>query len=157
MSDLRFRPAEPADHDWIVTTIDDAYVQYVEAIGKKPAPMLEDHRARIDDGVITMAIHDGERVGMIVMWPVDTHFYVDTVAVPMAGQGLGVGSALLGEAERQAAQLGLAEIRLYTNELMVSNLTFYPRRGFTETHRGVEHGYTRVYFSKPVANRDIGP
>ena len=150
MTELRFRSAEPADHDWVRATVDDAYVQYVDAIGKPPAPMLEDHGARIADGLVTLALHGDERVGMIVMWPVEEHLYVDSVAVPMAGQGLGVGTALLERAEQHARSLGLSEIRLYTNELMTANLTFYPRRGFTETHRGIEDGYTRVYFTKEV-------
>lgn len=150
MTALRFRPAEPDDHDWIVATVEDAYEQYVEAIGKRPAPMLEDYVARIADGLVTVALHGDARVGMIVAWPIDEHLYVDSVAVPMAGQGLGVGTALLEQAEQQARRLGLAEIRLYTNELMTANLTFYPRRGFTETHRGLEDGYTRVYFTKEV-------
>jgi ribosomal protein S18 acetylase RimI-like enzyme len=150
MTGLRFRPAEAADHDWIVATVEDAYEQYVEAIGKRPAPMMEDYAGRIADGLVTIALHGDERVGMIVMWPVDQHLYVDSVAVPMAGQGLGVGTALLEHAAQHARALGLPEIRLYTNELMTANLTYYPRRGFTETHRGIEDGYTRVYFTKQV-------
>ena len=42
------------------------------------------------------------------------------------------------------------EVRLYTNEAMTENLTFYPRHGYRETGRAVEHGFRRVYFSKAI-------
>ena len=42
------------------------------------------------------------------------------------------------------------EIRLYTNEVMTENLSYYPNQGFTETHRAMDAGYHRVYFSRPV-------
>lgn len=157
---LTHRPAVPADHDWIVATIDDAYTQYIEAIGRKPAPMLEDYRAHIDAGVVVIAEHSGAPVGLITMWPVDDHIYVDCVAVPMAGQGLGVGTYLLDCADDRGRALDLDELRLYTNEHMTGNLTWYPSRGFEETHRGVEDGYTRVYYRRRIdgATADtIGP
>jgi hypothetical protein len=71
---LTCRPAIADDHAWVVATIDDAYTQYIEAIGRKPAPMLDDYHALIAD----------------------------------------------------------------------------PRRGFVETHRGIDDGYTRVYFSRRI-------
>ena len=51
-------------------------------------------------------------------------------------------------ADRTAAATGHREIRLYTNELMVKNLAFYPRRGYVETHRSAEAGFLRVHFRK---------
>jgi hypothetical protein len=47
-------------------------------------------------------------------------------------------------------RLRLPEIRLYTNEAMTENLAYYPRRGYTETHRAAEDGFNRVFFRKPV-------
>jgi hypothetical protein len=55
-------------------------------------------------------------------------------------------------AEREAARLGLPAVTLYTHELMTENLAFYARRGFTETHRGGQDGFRRVFLRK---NLDI--
>jgi hypothetical protein len=44
----------------------------------------------------------------------------------------------------------LPEIRLYTNEAMTENLGYYPRRGYTETHRARDEGVSRVFFRKAL-------
>ncbi|MFI5062035.1 MAG: GNAT family N-acetyltransferase, partial [Actinomycetales bacterium] len=65
-------------------------------------------------------------------------------------QGSGLGSELLIKAERIARETGRYEVCLYTNARMVENLAFYTHRGYVETHRIVEEGYNRVYFTKQV-------
>jgi ribosomal protein S18 acetylase RimI-like enzyme len=79
------------------------------------------------------------------------HLLLETVAVAPGAQGSGYGRMLLDRAEDDAAELGLPEIRLYTNEAMTENLTFYPRHGYRETGRGTEDGFRRVYFSKMLS------
>ena len=66
-------------------------------------------------------------------------------------QGRGFGRALLGFAEIEARRLGLTELRLYTHEKMTENIALYERLGFTETGRGREAGYDRVFMRKLVA------
>nr|WP_234901471.1 hypothetical protein [Mycolicibacterium fluoranthenivorans] len=58
---------------------------------------------------------------------------------------------MLERAESDARELGLTEVRLYTNEAMSENLTYYPRRGYQETGRRTEDGYRRVYFRKKIS------
>jgi hypothetical protein len=53
-------------------------------------------------------------------------------------------------AEDRARSLHLGEIRLYTNQAMTENLSYYPRYGYTETHRAEQDGFHRVYFHKPL-------
>jgi GNAT superfamily N-acetyltransferase len=67
-----------------------------------------------------------------------------------AAQGRGIGARLLDLAEDRARGLGLPEIRLYTNEAMTENLAYYPRHGYTETHRAEEDGFRRVYFRRSL-------
>lgn len=62
--------------------------------------------------------------------------------------GVGVGARLLQLAERKARDHGLPEVRLYTNEAMTENLTYYSHRGYRETHRSTHEGYRRVFFTK---------
>jgi cation transport regulator ChaC len=33
---------------------------------------------------------------------------------------------------------------------MIENLAYYPRRGYRETHRAVQHGFRRVFFAKDL-------
>ena len=37
---------------------------------------------------------------------------------------------------------------------MTSNTDYYLRRGFVETHRAVENGYRRIYFSRRLSEDD---
>ena len=41
-------------------------------------------------------------------------------------------------------------MRLYTNEAMTENLAYYPRHGYTETHRARQDGCCRVSFRETV-------
>ena len=53
-------------------------------------------------------------------------------------------------AEAEARRHGWREIRLYTHVLMTENQALYCRLGYAETHRVTEHGFERVYMSKPL-------
>jgi ribosomal protein S18 acetylase RimI-like enzyme len=144
--EVRVRTAVPTDCDAVVACVNEAYARWVPAIGKKPAPMLCDYGRLIEDGVVRVATAGESVVGVIVMWPEGDHLYVDNVAVSPNAQGLGIGKLLLEAADDHARESGIDEIQLYTNEKMTANLTYYPRRGYTETHRAEADGYQRVYF-----------
>lgn len=149
--DLRIRPAAAAEADEIRRIVDDAYGHYVPRLGRKPAPMLADYDELIGRGAVRVAVDAGDRViGVIVLWPEPDHLYVDNIAVDPEIRGTGAGGALLAYADEAARAAGRSEIRLYTNEAMTENLAYYPRRGYTETHRAEADGYRRVYFSRPV-------
>jgi GNAT superfamily N-acetyltransferase len=125
-----------------------AYAPYTPRIGRPPAPMTADYRGAVGRGEVWVAEADGAVTGLLVLVARPDHLLLENVAVDPAAQRTGVGARLLAEAEEQAAGLGLAEIRLYTNVAMTENLAYYPRRGYVETHRGHEDGFDRVYFSK---------
>jgi GNAT superfamily N-acetyltransferase len=72
------------------------------------------------------------------------------VAVLPAAQGRGIGARLLALAEDRARALHVPEIRLYTNAAMTENLAYYPRHGYTQTHRAQQGGFCRVFFRKRV-------
>ncbi|MDE0189052.1 MAG: GNAT family N-acetyltransferase [bacterium] len=145
---VEIRQALEADEPAVSACVDVAYAGYVERIGKKPAPMLDDYTILIENQVVHVATIDDQLVGLIVCWPNGDHLYVDNIAVLPQVQGTGVGAALLDFAELQARRAGLSEIRLYTNAEMAQNVQYYPRRGFRETHRACNAGYQRVYFSR---------
>jgi len=146
------RPAVPADEPAVVGCVNAAYQMYVEVMGKRPAPMLGDYGSLIARGVVSVATQTrtDRVIGLIVMWPKQDHLYVDNIAVHPSVQGSGVGAGLLAHADSEAARCERDEIRLYTNVAMRGNIDYYPRRGFVETHRAVDEGYERVYFSRKL-------
>jgi GNAT superfamily N-acetyltransferase len=147
---VHVRGALAIDHADIVRCVDGAYSPYVEVMGAPPAPMLDDYGRLIDEGRVWVAEAGGELAGVIVMWPEESHWYVDNIAVDPRRHGQGIGSVLLESAEQTARLAGRTEIRLYTNEAMTTNLGYYARRGFIETHRAVHGGYRRVFYRRPV-------
>jgi GNAT superfamily N-acetyltransferase len=128
-----------------------AYEQYVPVIGRAPAPMTADYAAAVQRGQAWVAAGaDGATQGFIVLIPQPGYLLLENVAVRPAAQGQGTGARLLAFAEEQARALRMAEIRLYTNEAMTANLAYYPRHGYTETHRAQEDGFRRVFFRKQL-------
>ena len=147
---LIVRRAVAADVDSVRAVTTAAFEKYVPRLGGKPAPMEADHAAAVDAGHVWVAEDAGTILGYAALVPHADHLLLDIVAVSPAAQGRGVGGRLLSLAEEQARGLGLPEIRLCTSEVMTENIAYYPRRGYTETHRGQEQGFKRVFFRKPV-------
>lgn len=130
--------------------ITDSYSKYVARIGRPPAPMTADYAAALEHSRVWVLVDGDAVVGALVTERRADHLLLETVAVAPDAQGHGYGRLLLERAERDAAEVGVAEVRLYTNEAMTENLTFYPRHGYRETGRAVADGFRRVYFSKTL-------
>jgi ribosomal protein S18 acetylase RimI-like enzyme len=128
-----------------------AYSTYVDRIGREPAPMTSDYEQIASSGMAILVWRESRVDGMLVFSLDAEELLVENIAVSPQAQGSGLGSALLAQAERIAVKRGKDWVRLYTNEAMVENLAFYPRRGYVETHRGTVDGYARVYFAKQLA------
>ena len=150
MSRTDIRRATAADLPGIGRVVADAYQKYVARIGRQPAPMTADYAAALQHSRVWVLESDGTILGVLVTQARTDHLLLETVAVAPDAQGGGQGRLLLERAEDDAAELGLPEIRLYTNEAMTENLSFYPRHGYRETGRGTEDGFHRVYFSKAL-------
>lgn len=144
------RRATASDVSAIATLVDEAFTRYINRIGKPPAPMLADYAALVDTARVWVIEGRSSVVAMIVVVPHSDHVVVETVAVAPQTQGAGHGRRLLERAERDAAELGVTQVRLSTNEAMTENLDYYPRRGYVETGRGDEDGYRRVFFRKTI-------
>jgi GNAT superfamily N-acetyltransferase len=142
--------AGTADVPAVEALVRESYEPYVERIGREPGPMLVDYAAVIREGRAVVARSGDRIVGLLVTSHHADHLLVENLAVAASERGTGLGTRLLGVADEQARAAGLFELRLYTHELMVENLAYYPRRGFVETGRRTEHGFARVFFSRPV-------
>jgi ribosomal protein S18 acetylase RimI-like enzyme len=144
------RLAGPGDVDALGAIAAAAYQKYIPRIGRAPAPVTADYAQAVRSGQAWAAIQDGQVAGFVVLIPRPGYLLLDNVAVLPAAQNRGVGARLLGLAEEHARSLGLAEIRLYTNEAMTENLAYYARHGYAETHRAEQDGFRRVFFRKPI-------
>ena len=144
------RRATGDDVDAIEGLVAEAFGKYVERIGRPPAPVVADYAALLDESRIWVVERRDAIVAVLVTQRHGDHLLLDTVAVAPAAQGGGHGRRLLEQAERDAAEQGLTEVRLCTNEAMTENLVFYPRHGYRETSRGTQDGYRRVFFSKSL-------
>jgi ribosomal protein S18 acetylase RimI-like enzyme len=146
------RLAHPGDLQAIREIVNDAYAHYIERIGRRPGPMLDDYEALIAQCRVRVLEHEGTVRGVLVLIPQDDAMLLDNVAVSPQAQGMGLGRALLSYAERAAGEAGYKVIRLYTNEAMKENVALYGRLGYVETHRAEEMGFRRVYMSKRLGD-----
>jgi GNAT superfamily N-acetyltransferase len=149
-ADLRIRPADHSDVASIIAIVNAAYAIYIPRLGRPPGKMLDDYAALVLAGSVWVADVDDGLAGLLVLLPQPGHLLLDNVAVDPKRQGQGIGGALLQFADDEARRLGFSEMRLYTSETMTENIALYPRLGWTETGRGVQSGYNRVFFSKTV-------
>ena len=145
------RLADQGDVDVLRGIAAAAYQPYVARIGRPPAPVTADYDQAVRSGQTWVAVEDGQVSGFVVLVAQPDYLLLENVAVRPAAQGRGIGGRLLALAEQRARGLGLSEIRLYTNEAMTENLVYYPRRGYTETHRADQDGFRRVFFRKPLS------
>ena len=142
------RPAAHADRPRIEEIVEAAYAPWAELIGARPIPMDADYAALIDAGQVFVT-GDGPD-GLIVLIPEDGALLVENVAVAPDRHGQGIGRTLLAFAEDHARALALPRLRLYTNELMTSNIARYDRLGYRETGREDIGGRNVVHMSKTL-------
>nr|WP_314533659.1 GNAT family N-acetyltransferase [uncultured Pseudomonas sp.] len=145
------RPATADDVAAIEAIAQAAYSPYIERMGRKPGPMLEDYRQWVQAGGVHVLENAGNVQGFIILLDDGNALLLDNLAIAPEAQGLGFGRLLMDFAERQALDAGFIAIRLYTNEAMTENIRLYTRRGYVETHRAEEHGLRRVYMTKQLA------
>ena len=125
------RRAQPPDCAAVEAIVDAAYSPYVGRIGKPPGPMLDDYRALIAAGSVSVWIEpNGAIAGLAVLLAKPDHLLLDNVAVRPDRQGQGLGRRLIAFAET------------------VENIALYQRLGFAETSRRYDAGYSRVFMTK---------
>jgi ribosomal protein S18 acetylase RimI-like enzyme len=150
------RPATERDVRAIARLVERAYGPWVPIVGLRPAPMDANYAALVEQGDVFVA-GEPEVAGVLVLRPDGDALMVENVAVDPERQGSGLGRSLLEFAEQQAAARGIEELRLYTHELMTSNIELYERLGWVEYDRLEQHGFARVFMRKRVdgEERDV--
>jgi GNAT superfamily N-acetyltransferase len=149
------RRARPDEAGAVGALVEAAFARHVEAVGRRPAPMDDDHAARIAAGeqYVSEAPDGGGVDGLassIVLVDAGDHLVVNNVAVAPGLQRRGLARALLAFAEDEARRRGLSEVRLHTNAAMADNLVMYPKLGYTQVGRETRSGFHRVLFIKSL-------
>ena len=150
MPEIIVRAARGEDVHEIKKCVDDAFRKYIARIGKPPAAMLFDYSDYINEDKVWVAEYQGDLCGMLVLFPDEEGFYLDTIAVNSSYQGRGVGRALLQFAEQEALRRGFSSIYLCTNVKMTENQILYPKIGYVEYERRTEDGYDRIFYRKQL-------
>lgn len=150
MNDIIVRSATLGDVPAVTACVCEAYVHYIERIGKRPGPMLEDFNETIASSQVHVAEALGQIVGVAVFMETNEGYYLDNIAVRPSAKGTGVGRMLLELAEAEAKRHGYDSIYLATHELMHENRALYARIGYEEFDHRVVNGYPRVYLCKQL-------
>jgi N-acetylglutamate synthase-like GNAT family acetyltransferase len=145
---FHLRPAEAADAREITACVEAAYHPYIERIGRKPGPMLEDYSKVIQERQVTVAVFNGTIAGVLVLAPTKEGLLMDNIAVHPARRG--IGKALLTYAESEARRQGFGSIYLYAHQEMTENQVLYSKIGYIEYERRTENGFPRVYMKKTL-------
>ena len=142
------RLATAADAAGIAECVRAAYTHYIERIGTRPGPMLDDYAQVVRDHR-AYVVEDGvDIVGVLVLMDKEDGILLDNVAILPARQGQGIGRRLVEYAESEARRLGHRHLDLYTHQQMAENIAMYLRYGYEEIDRRTERGFPRVYMRK---------
>ena len=150
-NDINIRPALQTDAADMLTCVENAYHHYIERIGKKPGPMLDDYVEVISKHQAYVAEVRGRIAGIVVLIKQPDGILLDNVAVHSDFQGQGIGSKLVNFAEDLARQQGYQAIELYTHGLMTENYQVYRKLGYVEVDRREVKGYARIYMQKDLS------
>lgn len=126
-----------------------AYEPYVTRMGQEPAPMRPDFAGHIADDTVFVWDDGGVRAYAVIVIG-EGEPLLDNIAVDPRAQGQRLGSKLLCHLEAHLSDEGFSAYTLYTNVHMTENIAWYSRSGFTETGRGTQDGFERVFFRKEI-------
>ncbi|ASW04689.1 MULTISPECIES: GNAT family N-acetyltransferase [unclassified Rhizobium] len=144
------RAATVADVDGIRALTREAYGKWVPLIGREPLPMTADYAEAVRKHRIDLLEANGELLALIEMVPREDHLLIENVAVSPRHQGKGIGRKLLVHAEQVAAELGVSDMRLYTNKRFVENVQLYLRYGYAiDREEPLKDGFL-VHMSKRI-------
>lgn len=143
-----FRRATFVDMHHVWHIVYHAYSAYIPLLGRTPPTFLEDFDGHIAAKNLWLLDSEDGVNAMVVLTPAEDHLMIQALCVNPDSQGQGLGRQTLLFAESKARELGLYELRLYTNSKMERNLRIYRQWGFRETHRESYDWGKRVHMRK---------
>jgi ribosomal protein S18 acetylase RimI-like enzyme len=130
------RLALPDEAEAVRALSADAYLPvYLPLYGRPPMPAREDYAPRIARGEVWVAEIAAKLAAALVLERQQDYLLLYSIAIRPTYQGRGLAADLLAFADQHARELGIKEIRLYTNEKMLRNQAIYARAGYREIGR----------------------
>ena len=148
MSNFTVRLAKAQDADSLTACIDAAYSVYATRIADLPS-VSDDIAQTIARSRVWIAETADVIIGGIVVVPHEKFMMLENVAVHPGSSGMGVGAALIRQAEVDCQKFKLHEIRLNTHRDMPEIVCLYKHLGWNETGRSGN----KVLMSKVIKNR----
>lgn len=147
--DWLLRPARREEAGLLLDLIARAFAQYEGRLDPPSGANGETAASltgRLESGGALVCERDGVLLGCIFHELRADHAYVGRLAVPPEHRHHGLGDALLAAAERRAAELGAARVRLGVRLVLADLRAYYVRRGYTEVALRCHAGYERPTF-----------
>ncbi|GAB2556538.1 bifunctional helix-turn-helix transcriptional regulator/GNAT family N-acetyltransferase [Nocardia heshunensis] len=141
------REPRPGDHGWVIRRNAELYAEefgwngeYEALAAKIVADWLNSHDPQRERAWI--AEYEGSPVGCVYcMREDDSTARLRLLLVEPSARGLGVGSALVDECLRFAADVGYTEMVLWTNSILTSARHLYERAGFELVESNPHHSF----------------
>lgn len=150
MPNLSLRTATPEDAPAITALVERAYAPWIPIYGRTPLPMTVDYADAVAQNRFDLHHRDGALTALIETQRHLDHLCIVNIAVDPALHGQGVGQQLLEHAETLAAQTGLAEMRLVTNQKAARNIRIYRAFGYRIDREETRDNDVAVHMSKAL-------
>ena len=138
--DIRIRRAAPADAEAVASVLREAFAEYQDSYTDEAfaatTPAGEQIRGRMGEGPVWVAVRGDVVVGTVSVVPRGESLYVRGMGVSPAARGLGVGEALLRQAEEFASARGHRRLYLSTTPFLSRAIRLYERAGFRRSDDG---------------------
>jgi N-acetylglutamate synthase-like GNAT family acetyltransferase len=152
---MQLRSATGADVDDLVALVESAYRGDASREGwTTEADLLDGQRTDAQDVLesldhLVVAEDESGLVGCCALEPKGDFGYFGMFAVRPGTQGAGIGSRLLEEAERRAAEQGLRHVEMTVITVRTELLAYYLRRGYVDTGVQRPFPYGDERFGRP--------
>jgi ribosomal protein S18 acetylase RimI-like enzyme len=127
---ITIRPAKTADAPAIRDLTRAAYAKWIPVIGREPKPMTADYDQAVRAHRFDLLFAGNRLAALVETVDKGDHWLIENLAVHPDFQGRGFGKRMLAQAEAQAAEANVVEMRLYTNKLFAENIRFYRAHGY---------------------------
>lgn len=128
------RRAEAQDVGPLSDCIDAAYSIYASRITDLPS-VSEGTAQSIESSRVWVAETEDDIVGGIILVPHENFMLLENVAVRSDSSGMGIGAALIKQAETDCLEFGLHQLRLSTHRDMPENVRLYEHLGWRKSGR----------------------
>ena len=151
VAQLEIRSAGPEDAAVVAWVLHESFAEfkplYSDGGFSATTPSAEQVRARMREGPVWLALHEGVALGTVAIVVKGASAYIGGMAVLPAARGSGTGSALLRNVEIWALKAGCARLFLSTTPFLGAAIRLYERFGFHFTDTDEE---THELFGTPL-------